>query len=133
MNGREWRVLKTFQEREEEANQLLPRGLHVWTACGTRGQRGGFHVRHMWLTRGHQAWPKGLACSSRVLRPYSGLRTPISDFESIFGLQIMTPSHTTKTIKLCKNVEKSSRKMTTKTTQRMRTQSSIVTSFELVT
>ena len=104
-----------------------PRGPHVdrgaLSTCGSRGA----HVATM-------QGPFGRFVSralSRFFGPYLG--RPNSDFESVFGLQIVTPIRTTKTKKLCKNVEKSSRKTTSKTTQRMRMQSSIATSFGLET
>ena len=107
---------------------------HVWTTWATRGQRKSVHVWLTWLTRGQHVmafWPflphAHPTSSSTVFGP------PNSDFESVFGLRTMTPIHTMKTKKIYKNVEKSSRKRTTKTTQRMRTQSSIATSFGLET
>ena len=124
------------REREKQNDQStlgwsprVDRVGHTWTEdlCP--------RVAHVVLT-----WPpcQGLlavlsfARTLCVLRPFS-VGPPNSDFEPVFGLQIVTPIRTTKTKKLCKNVEKSSRKTTSKTTQRMRMQSSISTSFGLET
>ena len=61
---------------------------HVWPACATRGQRGPLAVWHTWSTRGNPLlglWPSNLSRTSRVLQPYSGIRTPnsnpFSDYE----------------------------------------------------
>ena len=71
--------------------------VHVCPACATRGQRGAMAVWHTWSTRGHPLlgfWPSNLSRSSTVFGH------PNSEFESVFGLQTVTPSHTTKTMKL---------------------------------
>jgi hypothetical protein len=104
-----------------------PRGPHVdrgpLSTCGSRGA----HVATM-------PRPFGRFVSfAHPSRSSTVFGHPNSDFESVFGLRIVTPIRTTTTKKLCKNVEKSSRKTTSKTTQRMRMQSSIATSFGLET
>ena len=110
-------VASTFGPREAHM------GREVLSTCATRGS----HVGHK-LGRKASLAPLALRSrSSAVFEP------PNSNFESVFRLRIVTPTRTTTTKKLCKKVEKSSRKMTTKTTQRMRTQSSVATSFGLET
>ena len=126
--------LKEIRERETKDQNAPYLVTQVWTAWATHGQRDSIHVWLTWLSRGTQGGHFGRTCplvhptlSSTVFGP------PNSDFESVFGLQIVTPIRTTKTKKLCKNVEKSSQKIMSKTTQRMRMQSSIATSFGLET
>ena len=104
-----------------------PRGPHVdrgpLSTCGSRGA----HVATM-------QGPFGRFVSRALPRffgPYLG--RPNSDFESVFGLRTVTPSRTTTTIQLWKMVEKSSRNPTMKSTQQMRTKSSIVNLFGLET
>ena len=63
---------------------------HVWTVWATRGP----HLATMQRPFGHfvpRAHP-------RFFGPYLG--RPNSDFESVFGLRTVTPSHTTTTIQL---------------------------------
>ena len=108
--------------------------VHVWPACATRGQRGALAVWHTWSTRGHPLlgfWPSDLL--AHLSRSSAVFGHPNSEFESVFGLRTVTPSRTTTTMKLWKMVENSSRKTTTNTTQRMRTKSSVATSFGLET
>ena len=134
-NGGNWRDLKGRREGHFCPTKIGQTSqAHVWGACATRDQRAGWVVWHTASTRGgkamafgHLASPAHLSCSSAVFGH------PNSDFESFFGLQIVTPSRTTKTMKLWQMVENSSRKMTTNTTQRMRTKSSVATSFGLKT
>ena len=107
---------------------------HLWTAWATRGQRISVHVWLTWSSRGHHAkafWP--FLPHAHPTRSLTVFGPPNSDFESVFGLQIMTPSRTTKTTKLWQKVENSSQMTMTKTTQRIRTQSSVATSFGLET
>ena len=134
MNGRECECFKTFQEREKTKTNSPCHVTHVWTAWATRGQREAVHVWLTWLTRGNMVGHFGQSCPlAHPMRSSTVFGPPNFDFESVFGLRIVTPIRTTMTKKLCKNVEKSSRKITSKTTQRMRMQSSIATSFGLET
>ena len=134
MYGREWEDLKEIRERETKDQNAPYLVTHVWTAWATRGQRDSVHVWLTWLSRGTQGGHFGRTCPlAHPTRSSTVFGPPNSDFESVFGLRIVTPIRTTTTKKLCKNVEKSSRKTTSKTTQRMRMQSSIATSFGLET
>ena len=134
-NGGNWRVLKTFEGGAKLSNFLWDFWpVHVWPACATRGQRGALAVWHKWYTRGHSKL--GLLAEqplAHLSRSSAVFGHPNSEFESVFRLRTLTPSRTTKTMKLWKMVENSSRKMTTNTTQRMRTKSSVATSFGLET
>ena len=134
MNGRERDYLKE-RERERTKDQTTPwlvptcgpRGPHVdrgpLSTCGSRGA----HVATMPRPYGHFV---SFAYPSRSSTVFGH---PNSDFESVFGLRIVTPSRTTTTIQLRKMVEKSSRNPTMKSTQQMRTKSSIVNLFGLET
>ena len=135
-NGGNWRGLKrmgirAFLSTKFEDQASLPTcGVRV--PHGTRGLVGPcgtrpLHVDAYALAFGHLASPAHLSRSSAIFGHLN------SDFESIFGLRIMTPSNTTMTMKLWQMVENSSRKTTTNTTQRMRTKSSVATSFGLET
>src|SRR5579862_1696542 len=127
--------MRLFKRKKKWETRLTTLPLlvsHVWTAWATRGQMDSVHVWLTWLTRGHHAmafWP--FLPHTHPTRSSTVFGPPNSDFESVFRLRIVTPIHTTTTKKLCKNVEKSSRKITSKTTQRMRMQISIATSFGL--
>ena len=114
-----------------------------WCEATSPPGRGG-HVGHMGaespLGRGAHGlphdqakWPHGLSSRAlpRFFSPYLG--HPNSDFESISGLRTVTLSRTTKTTQLWKTVEKSSQKTSMKSTQWMRTKSSVDTSFGLET
>ena len=85
------------------ANGVRPRHpLAVGGAWASRDQRGSLAMGPMASptgrgTRGLMATLASLS-HSHVLQPYLGY--PNSDFESVFRLQIMTPSRTTKTMKL---------------------------------
>ena len=129
--------MRIFKRKKREGNKMTKSPchvIHVWTAWATLGQRESVHVWLTWLTRGQQwlaFWP--ILPYAHPTRSSTVFWPPNSDYESVFGLRIMTPIRTTTTKKLFKNVEKSSRKTTTKMTQRMRMQSSIATSFGLET
>ena len=134
MYGREWEIFKEIRERETKDQNAPYLVTHVWTAWATRGQRDSVHVWLTWFSCGTQGGHFGRTCPLTHPKRSSTVFGPLnSDFESVFGLRIMTPIRTMTTKKLCKNVEKSSRKTTSKTTQRMRMQSSIATSFGLET
>ena len=135
-NGGKWEYLKGRERRNFLANQRRPHqpsprvgrvghmGPEGWSARVAHGLHTGWPR--------HGLWPcMPLSRTSHNLRPYSGLRTLISNL--FFGLWIMTPSCTTMTTKIWQKVENSSRKITTNTTQRMRTKSSVATSFGLET
>ena len=74
---------------------------HVWPACATHGQRGALAVWHTWSTRGLPLlglWPGNLL--AHLSRSSAVFGHPNSEFESVFGLRTVTPSHTTMTMKL---------------------------------
>ena len=76
---------------------------HVWTAWATRGQRDSVHVWLTWLTRGNMVGHFGQSCPlAHPTRSSTVFGPPNSDFESVFGLQILTPVRKTKTKKHCK-------------------------------
>ena len=125
--GGEWR-----QNRPMVWGHVTP---FLWGACGPHGGR-------------EPSWPGGPrpptrpaqvasrpGLSSRVLprffSPYLGY--PNSNLEFVFGLRTITLSRTRTTTQLWKTVEKSSQKTSMKSTQRMRTKSSVATSFGLET
>ena len=131
--------MKAFKKNEREGNFWPIKNGHLspWP-CGARvphGTRGlvgpcGTRPPHgVAIPRpdSHGASPTHLSRSSAVFGHSN------SEFESLFRLQTVTPSRTTKTMKLWQMVENSSRKMMTNTTQRMRTKSSVATSFGLET
>ena len=126
--------LKEFKRGKNE-----PMGYcHDTMPWGAREAHGGRGLLWPWASRppsrAHKAWPLAKLAPLALFSRSSTVSGPLnSDFESVFGLQIMTPSRTMMTIKLWQKVENSSRKTTTKITQRMRTQSSVATSFELET
>ena len=128
-----WREMEAFKRKEREGHFWPIKIGHIspvpmWGTCATWDLRAGWPVRHKASTwGGHGASPTHLSRSSAVFGH------PNSDFESIFGLRIVTPSCTTKTMKLWQMVVNSSRKMMMNTTQRMRTKSSVTTSFGLET
>ena len=128
--------MEIFKRKEREGKEVTNQPLPHQPTCGPRVahmDRGmlstcgtlGSHVATMVGLLANLAPHAHLSRSSTVFGPSN------FDFESVFGLRIVNPSRTTTTKKLYKKVEKSSRKMTTKTTQRMRTQSSVATSFGL--
>ena len=86
------------EERDSVANQKEPHhqpcvehvGREGLCPCGTRGP----HVVLLDWPLAMLAPPALCSCSSAVSGP------PNSDFKSIFGLQIMTPSHTMITTKI---------------------------------
>ena len=133
-----WREERSFKEGRRGAflsnklgpDQPCPRVGHL-CHTGPEGWLGRVaHGLHTWwpgkaMAFGHLASPAHLSRSSAVFGH------PNSDFESVFGLRIMTSSRTTTTMKLWQMVENSSQKTTTNTTQRMRTKSSVATSFGL--
>ena len=133
---KEWREMERFKRNWRRGKIVQNLGglqpAHVWSACATRGQRGALAVWHTWSTRGHPLlgfWPSNLL--AHLSRSSAVFGHPNSEFESVFGLWTVTPSCTTMTMKLWQMVENSSRKTTTNTTQRMRTKSSVATSFGL--
>ena len=102
---RKWREEKSFEGEGRGAflsNKIGQTNLaHVWGACATHGQRAGWAVWHTSSTRGslamafgHQASPAHLSRSSAVFGH------PNSDFESVFGLRIVTHSCMMMTMKL---------------------------------
>ena len=134
-NGGNWRDLKRMGRRAKLSKikvtfQPSPR---VVSVCHTWPERGSGRVAHVVHT-----WPPCLAFGranslTHLSRSSAVFRHPNSYFESVFRLWIVTPSRMMMTMKLWQMVENSSRKMTTNTTQRMRTKSSVATSFGLET
>ena len=123
-----WREEKSFKGEGEGRGAFLSNKIgqtslaHVWGACATRDQRAGWAVWHTASTRGGHAMAFGHGASPAHLSHSSAVfGHPNSEFESVFGLWTVTPSCTTKTMKIWQMVENSSRKTTTNTTQRMRT------------
>ena len=135
MFGGKERCLNGGEREDFLANQKRPpQPRPMWGTWATWDQRGPLAVGPTAHTRLGQAWPLGLACSPthpHILQPYLG--HPNSNFESIFGLQTVTPSRTMMTKNLWQKVDKSSWKMMMKSTQRIRTQNSLAKSFGLET
>ena len=133
-----WRERREFKggERRDKMGQsgeaTSPQAVGgAWTS---RGQRAPLAVGPTVSLTAWAKWPHGHPLLSRapsVLQPYLG--HPNSDFKSVFRLQTVTLLRTTMTTQFWKMLEKSSRKMTMKTTQRMRTKSYVATSFGLET
>ena len=88
-----------MEEREDipDQSQEATSPLAVGGAWASRGQRAPLAVGPTALAK----WPHGprpLSRAPSVLQPYLG--HPNSDFESVFGLRNVTPSHTMKTTQL---------------------------------
>ena len=103
MKWKEWREIK----KEEREGKFWPTTMgHVSPALwGAHGPHGGREPLWPWgprLTHGvGHTWPLGHLrprALPHVLQPYLG--HPNSDFESVFGLQTVTPSRTTPTTQL---------------------------------
>ena len=136
-------IFQMEREREEIGGERRPSQPMVWGHItpwpwGAHGPHGGRGSSRPWGPRPHQrpaqvASRPGLSSHAlpRFFNPYLG--HPNSDFESVFGLETMTPSCTTMNTQLWKMVEKSSRKTSMKSTQRMRMKSSVATLFGLET
>ena len=137
--GNKWRELERFKKNGKKGifvHKIWSPGQppHLWGTCATHGQRAGWAVWHTASTRGSQALAFGHQISpAHLSRSSAVFGHPNSDFESVFGLRIVTPSRTTMTMKLWQMVENSAQKTTTNTTQRMRTKRSIATTYELET
>ena len=133
-----WREGGLIKRREKERISEQITCCHVSTPWGARGAHGSRGLPCPWgprpPSRAGQVATRGLPTSRalpRFVAPY--LEHPTSDFEFVFGLRTVTPSRTTTTTQLWKMVERSSRNLTMKSTQQMRTKSSIVNLFGLET